>query len=34
MIGVKHFYLYNNKSMDAYHEAIHPYVVKGIVEAF
>jgi hypothetical protein len=34
MLGVSHFYLYNNCSSDAYWEVLKPYVKKGIVELF
>lgn len=31
MIGVEHFYLYNNFSADNYKEILNPYIEKGIV---
>lgn len=31
MIGVDHFYLYNNNSTDSYREVIQPYIEDGIV---
>lgn len=34
LVGVKHFYLYNNCSSDNYWEVLQPYVKKGIVELF
>ena len=34
LVGVKHFYLYNNNSRDQYKEVLDPYVKKGIVELF
>ncbi len=32
IVGVEHFYLYNNESSDHYMEVLKPYVDKGIVE--
>lgn len=32
MVGVKHFYLYNNNSHDDYMAVLKPYIDKGIVE--
>jgi hypothetical protein len=32
MIGVDHFYLYNNLSSDSYQEVLQPYIEEGIVE--
>ncbi len=32
LVGVEHFYLYNNKSTDNYLEVLRPYVEHGIVE--
>lgn len=32
VIGVEHFYLYNNESTDNYQEILQPYINKGIVE--
>lgn len=32
LIGVEHFYLYNNNSHDHYKEVLAPYIKKGIVE--
>lgn len=34
MLGVKHFYLYNNCSQDNFWEILQSYVKKGIVELF
>ncbi|NGX36971.1 MAG: hypothetical protein K1000chlam2_00117 [Chlamydiae bacterium] len=34
MIGVEHFYLFNNLSEDSYYGVLEPYVKKGIVELF
>lgn len=34
LIGVDHFYLYNNESTDNFHEVIDPYVAIGVVELF
>lgn len=34
VVGVSHFYLYNNCSRDNYWEVLQPYVKKGIVELF
>ena len=34
LIGVGHFYLYNNLSTDEYLEVLEPYIKKGIVELF
>lgn len=34
LIGVKHFYLYNNLSTDNYLEILQPYLNSGIVEIF
>lgn len=31
MIGVEHFYLYNNKSDDNYHEILQPYIDRELV---
>jgi len=32
MIGVTHFYLYNNESQDSYLEVLTPYIDEGLVE--
>lgn len=32
LIGVEHFYLYNNRSQDNYKEVLTPYINQGIVE--
>src|SRR5271167_2905681 len=32
LLGVEHFYLYNNLSQDNYKEVLQPYVNSGIVE--
>ncbi len=32
LIGVEHFFLYNNDSTDNYAEVLDPYIKKGIVE--
>ena len=32
MVGVDHFYLYNNNSVDHYLEVLNPYIKEGIVE--
>ncbi len=34
IVGVKHFYLYNNLSQDNYWEVLEPYIRRGIVELF
>lgn len=34
LIGVEHFYLYNNCSTDDYWQVLEPYVANGIVELF
>ncbi|MBS0615266.1 MAG: glycosyltransferase family 92 protein [Verrucomicrobia bacterium] len=34
MIGVEHFYLYNNLSEDDYHAVLDPYIKEGVVELF
>ena len=34
LIGVKHFYLYNNLSVDNFEEVLQPYVESGEVELF
>jgi len=34
LVGVSHFYLYNNLSQDIYWEVLQPYITKGIVELF
>ncbi|NGX27374.1 MAG: hypothetical protein K940chlam6_01308 [Chlamydiae bacterium] len=34
MVGVEHFYLFNNLSDDQYLEVLEPYVQQGIVELF
>lgn len=34
LVGVSHFYLYNNCSNDIYWEVLRPYVEQGIVEIF
>lgn len=34
LVGVSHFYLYNNRSNDNYWEVLKPYVEQGIVELF
>ncbi|HSW68757.1 MAG TPA: glycosyltransferase family 92 protein [Gammaproteobacteria bacterium] len=31
LVGVEHFYLYNNKSKDRYFEILEPYIKRGIV---
>lgn len=31
IIGVEHFYMYNNNSTDRYKEILEPYIVKGLV---
>ena len=31
MVGVEHFYLYNNFSSDNYHEIIDPYIKNGLI---
>lgn len=32
LIGVEHFYLYNNSSVDQYQKVLKPYIKKGVVE--
>lgn len=32
MMGVEHFYLFNNLSEDQYREVLNPYIEKGVVE--
>lgn len=32
LVGVEHFYLFNNNSTDFYLEVLKPYMIKGIVE--
>ncbi len=32
MIGVDHFYLYNNQSTDAFREVLQPYIEQGVVD--
>lgn len=32
LIGVEHFYLYNNDSSDTYQEVLDPYIKEGVVE--
>ncbi len=34
MVGVEHFWLYNNKSTDNYKEVLQPYIEEGLVELF
>ncbi len=34
LIGVDHFYLYNNGSQDHYKQVLSPYIKKGVVELF
>src|SRR2546425_7193021 len=34
MVGVDHFWLYNNSSKDNWEEALQPYVDSGLVEVF
>lgn len=34
LVGVEHFYLYNNLSEDGYREVLEPYLREGIVELF
>lgn len=34
LVGVSHFYLYNNMSFDTYWLVLYPYVQQGIVELF
>ena len=34
VIGVSHFYLFNNKSNDDYLEVLQPYIKQGVVELF
>ncbi len=31
LVGVEHFYMYNNNSTDNYHEVLQPYIEKGFV---
>lgn len=31
LIGIEHFYLYNNNSTDNYEEVLKPYIDKGLV---
>lgn len=32
LLGVQHFWLYNNNSSDHYEEVLHPYIQKGYIE--
>jgi hypothetical protein len=32
LVGVEHFYLYNNRSRDNYREVLKPYILSGLVE--
>ncbi len=34
LLGVEHFYLYNNHSTDDFREVLNPYIERGIVELF
>src|ERR1700733_13535401 len=34
LIGVEHFYLYNNRSTDNFEEVLAPYVASGVVDLF
>lgn len=34
MIGVEHFYLYNNQSTDEFEKVLKPYIKRGIVELY
>jgi hypothetical protein len=34
LVGVEHFYLYNNFSTDNFHEVLDPYIKSGIIELF
>jgi hypothetical protein len=34
MVGVQHFYLYNNNSTDHYSEVLEPYIQMGVVDLF
>lgn len=34
VVGVEHFWLYNNQSSDSFQEVLAPYIKKGIVELF
>jgi hypothetical protein len=34
IVGVQHFYLYNNLSNDDYMDVLHPYIIKGEVDLF
>lgn len=34
LVGVQHFYLYNNLSTDDYYSVLHPYIESGLVELF
>lgn len=34
LVGVQHFYLFNNDSTDNYREVLQPYIAKGWVELF
>ena len=34
MVGVDHFWLYNNSSEDAWEEVLKPYIEEGLVEVF
>jgi hypothetical protein len=34
LVGIQHFYLYNNLSQDNYKEVLQPYIRSGIVELF
>ena len=33
MLGVEHFYMYNNNSTDNFREIIQPYIEKGIIRS-
>lgn len=34
VLGVEHFYLYNNESSDDYKSVLQPYIEKGLVEVY
>ncbi len=34
MVGVDHFWLYNNSSIDNWEEVLQPYIDEGLVEVF
>lgn len=34
LVGVEHFYLYNNNSIDHYQEVLTPYIKQGVVDLF